>query len=192
MVRSAAPLIRAKGVSGTGMREVVAHADSPRGSLQHYFPGGKDQLVSEALLLAGDMAGRRVRRVLDGLDRPTPGGLFAGLVRGWRDQFLAQGFEAGCPLVAAAADVAASSDELREVIGRAFDGWQEPLAVALQETGVPNDRAGALSVVMISALEGAIVLARIRRDVAPLDVVLEELSPVLDAAATSHPESDDH
>ncbi len=190
MVRSAAQLIRAQGVSGTGMREVVARADSPRGSLQHYFPGGKDQLVSEALLWTGDVAGRRVRRVLEGLSPRTPGGLFAGLVRGWRDQFLAEGFDAGCPLVAAAADVAASSDELREVISRAFDGWQEPLAGALQETGVPGDRAGALAVVIISALEGAIVLARVRAEVTPLDVVLEELTPLLDAAASEQPPAD--
>ena len=50
MVRSAAQLIRRKGVSGTGMREIVTEADAPRGSLQHYFPGGKEEIVSEALL----------------------------------------------------------------------------------------------------------------------------------------------
>ena len=45
MVRSAAQLMRRKGVSGTGMREIVVDADAPRGSLQHYFPGGKEELV---------------------------------------------------------------------------------------------------------------------------------------------------
>ena len=53
MVRSAAQLIRRKGVSGTGMREIVAEADAPRGSLQHYFPGGKEEIVSDALLWSG-------------------------------------------------------------------------------------------------------------------------------------------
>jgi len=182
MVRSAAQLIQRKGVSGMGMREVVAHADSPRGSLQHYFPGGKDQLVGEALLWTAGVAGRQVGRVLESLSSPGPGELFAGIVATWRTQFLSEGFDAGCPLIAAAADVAATSDELRGVISRAFEGWQEPLAAALRETGVPEGRAAPLAIVVISALEGAIVLARIRQDVAPLDVIVDELAPVLDAA----------
>src|SRR5215471_9016581 len=56
MVRSAAQLIRRKGVSGTGMREIVSEANAPRGSLQHYFPGGKEELVAEALLWMGGVA----------------------------------------------------------------------------------------------------------------------------------------
>ena len=58
MVRSAAQLIRRKGVSGTGVREIVTEADAPRGSLQHYFPGGKDEIVSDALLWSGQVAAR--------------------------------------------------------------------------------------------------------------------------------------
>ena len=56
MVLSAAALIRRDGVTGTGVRDVVAHAQAPRGSVQHYFPEGKQQLVGEALRWAGDFA----------------------------------------------------------------------------------------------------------------------------------------
>lgn len=62
MVRSVAQLIRRKGVSGTGLREIVVEADAPRGSLQHYFPGGKQELVADALLWTGDVAARRIKR----------------------------------------------------------------------------------------------------------------------------------
>jgi hypothetical protein len=37
---------------------------------------------------------------------------------------------------------------------------------------------------MLSALEGAIALARIQQDLRPLTVVAAELRPILDAAAT--------
>lgn len=182
MVRAAAQLVRTKGVSGTGLREVLAEARAPRGSLQHYFPGGKDQLVSEALLWMGSVAARRVDRVLRSLDRPSPSALFAGTVDLWRQEFLAHGFDAGCPLVAAAADVAAGNDPVRRVISAAFEGWEEPLAAALVTTGVPEPRARGLATLLISALEGAIVLSRIRRDTVPLDTVAAELGPLLDAA----------
>ena len=49
MVRAAAKLFRVHGVTATGLREIVEAADAPRGSLQHYFPGGKEQLITEAL-----------------------------------------------------------------------------------------------------------------------------------------------
>src|SRR5690242_673458 len=53
IVRSAAALVRERGVHGVGLRQIVDHADGPRGSLQRYFPGGKTQLITEALNLAG-------------------------------------------------------------------------------------------------------------------------------------------
>jgi AcrR family transcriptional regulator len=182
MVRTAAQLIRTKGVSGTGLREVVEAAGAPRGSLQHYFPEGKDQLVSEALLWMGSVAARRVDRVLSKLAAPSASALFAGTVDLWRKEFVTLGFAGGCPLVAAAADVAATSDELRAVIARAFEGWVEPMTAALIQTGVPEERAGTLATLVISALEGAIILSRIRRDTGPLDAVEKELGPLLDAA----------
>ena len=49
MVRSAATLIRERGIHGTGLRQVVAHSGGPRGSLGRFFPGGKTQLVTEAI-----------------------------------------------------------------------------------------------------------------------------------------------
>jgi AcrR family transcriptional regulator len=183
MVRAAAHLIRTKGVSGTGLREVVAEADAPRGSLQHYFPEGKDQLVSEALLWMGGVAGRRVDRLLTSEDNLTPSGLFAGMVDLWRREFREVGFEGGCPLVAATADMAATNESLRRVTSEAFAAWLERLTSALVHVGVGAERAGGLATLLLSALEGAIVLSRIRRDTSPLDTVVSELSPLLDAAA---------
>ena len=179
MVRSAAQLIRRKGVSGTGMREIVTEADAPRGSLQHYFPGGKEEIVSDALLWSGDVMARRTRRCLGELKSRTPSALLASIVDTWRRELTEERFSAGCPLVAAAADTAATSKQLR----RAFDGWLEPLSESLVDLGVPLERADSLAIVVIAALEGAIILARIRRDLTPFDALVRELGPLLDAAA---------
>ena len=185
MVRGAAQLIRRKGVSGTGMREIVVDADAPRGSLQHYFPGGKEELVSDALLWAGDVLARRILRSLSELKSRTPSALLAAIVDAWRRDLTSEQFTAGCPLVAAAADTAATSEQLRQVLRRAFDGWLAPLSESLVDLGVPLERADNLAIVIIAALEGAIILARIRRDLIPLDALVLELGPVLDAVA--HP-----
>ncbi|HEY1636485.1 MAG TPA: TetR/AcrR family transcriptional regulator [Acidimicrobiales bacterium] len=183
MVRSAAQLIRRKGVSGTGMREIVTRADAPRGSLQHYFAGGKEELVSDALLWMGDVAARRIQRCLSELEARIPSALLASIVDTWRRDLTSEHFSAGCPLVAAAADTATTSKQLRQVLRRAFDGWLEPLSQSLVDLGVPHERSDNLAVVVIAALEGAIILARIRRDVTPFDALVLELGPLLDAAA---------
>lgn len=113
MVFSAAQLIRRDGVAATGMREVAAHAGAPRGSLQHYFPGGKEQLVNEAVGWAGRYAGNRVARFLAALDEPTPSGLFAEMVRQWTDEYEAAGYAGGCPVAAATVDWAESTESTR-------------------------------------------------------------------------------
>ena len=183
MVRSAAQLIRRKGVSGTGMREIVVEADAPRGSLQHYFPGGKEELVSEALLWMGDVAARRIKRSLSKLKSRAPSALLASIVDAWRRDLTDEQFSAGCPLVAAAADTAATNEQLRHVLRRAFDGWLEPLSESLVDLGVPLERSDNLAIVVIAALEGAIILARVRRDLTPFDALVLELGPLLDAVA---------
>src|ERR1700684_4195772 len=92
IVRSAAQLIRRKGVSGTGMREIVTEADAPRGSLQHYFPGGKEELVSDALLWMGDVAARRIKRCLRDLETRTPSALLVAIVETWKRDLTVEKF----------------------------------------------------------------------------------------------------
>jgi AcrR family transcriptional regulator len=185
MVFSAAQLIRREGVAATGMREVAEHAGAPRGSLQHYFPGGKEQLVNEAVGWAGRYAGRRIARFLAGLDEPTPSGLFAAMAAQWTDEYEKDGFAAGCPVAAATVDCATSVGSTQQAVADAFATWRGPLAEALTGMGVPPARAESLATLMISTLEGAILMARAERDVRPLTTAVRELGPLLDAAVTA-------
>ncbi|GHG99603.1 TetR/AcrR family transcriptional regulator [Streptomyces lanatus] len=182
MVFSAAQLIRRDGVASTGMREVAVHASAPRGSLQHYFPGGKEQLVNEAVGWAGRYAAGRVGRFLAALPEPTPSRLFAQMVRQWTDEYETAGFAGGCPVAAATVDCAESTGSTREAAAAAFAAWTGPVSEALVDMGVPRERAGALATLMISTLEGAILMARAERDVRALTTVAGELGPLLDSA----------
>jgi AcrR family transcriptional regulator len=184
MVFAAAQLIRRDGVGATGMRDVAARAEAPRGSLQHYFPGGKEQLVNEAVAWAGGYAGKRVARYLAALPEPTPSALFAAMARQWTDEFEATGFGTGCPVAAATVDSTASTPSAREATASAFTAWATPLTAALTTLGVPPTRAPALATLMLSALEGGIILSRAHQSTSPLTTIVAELAPFLDAAAT--------
>jgi AcrR family transcriptional regulator len=54
MILSAAALLREYGASATSIDQVLAHSGAPRGSVYHHFPGGRTQLIDEAVALAGD------------------------------------------------------------------------------------------------------------------------------------------
>jgi len=53
MILSAAALLREYGASATSIDRVLAHSGAPRGSVYHHFPGGRTQLIDEAVALAG-------------------------------------------------------------------------------------------------------------------------------------------
>ncbi|MBW8732322.1 MAG: TetR/AcrR family transcriptional regulator [Terrabacter sp.] len=181
IVYEAAQHLRRTGVAGTGLREVVVAAGAPRGSLQHYFPGGKDQIVGEALEWAGAWAAARVQAHVARMRRPTPGRLFTAIVDDWATDLASRDFERGCPVAAAVVDCADTNDVVRQAANSALETWQRPITEALVAMGRRPRRAQALSTLMLCALEGAIVLARAQRDTAPLRVVARELAPVLDA-----------
>ncbi|GAA1882737.1 TetR/AcrR family transcriptional regulator [Asanoa iriomotensis] len=183
MVFSTAQLIRREGVTATGLRDVVAHAEAPRGSLGHYFPGGKEQLVNEAVDWAGRYAANRIDRFLAGMARPTPSRLFAAMVRQWTDEFAAIGFDQGCPVAAATVD-ASVTESTRAAAAAAFSAWRAPIARALVGMGVPARKATAAATLMVSALEGAILIARAERDTRALTTVARELGPLLDGYVT--------
>lgn len=182
MVYSAAQLVRARGVAATGVRDVVAHAGAPRGSFQHYFPGGKVQLVGEALAWSGEFAAEWVASYARTAEDPSPAGLFAHMARLWRRELTERDYERGCPMMATAAELAGGDSPVNEPLRAAADRWERAVADELTGMSVAPPRARALATLMISTLEGAIMLARVRRDVTPLDTVVSELSPLLDAA----------
>lgn len=178
MVYSAAQLVRERGVTATGVRDVVERAAAPRGSFQHYFPGGKDQLLSEALLWSGEFAARWVGEYTGS----TPSGLFAHLAAPWEREFGTRGFQRGCPVMAAAADVCAGESALTGPIRVTLERWEGAIVDALGRLGVPAGADRRLATLMLSTLEGAILLARVRRDVRPLETVVSDLGPLLDTA----------
>lgn len=179
MVFSAVQLIRAQGVAATGVREVVDHSRAPRGSFQHYFPGGKDQLVGEALLRSGEFAARWAAEYRNARGQRSPAGLFAHMARWWKEELGSHDYQHGCPVMAAAGDLAGTGSAVNAVLGEAVDRWASAVVGELVALGVPRRRATRLATLMLSALEGAIMLARVRRDLEPLDTVVAELRPLL-------------
>jgi AcrR family transcriptional regulator len=168
MVRSAATLIRERGVHGVGLREVVTHSGGPRGSLGRFFPGGKTQLVSEAVDVAlADLFDELKRALTEAETFPEA---IAVIVTPWRRLLVNHDFALGCPLAACIID-AADNDDLRTHVGEMLARWQAPVTDLYVKFGAPPADAEEHSTVLMAALEGALILARARRNTEPLDTV---------------------
>ncbi|OBH83369.1 TetR/AcrR family transcriptional regulator [Mycobacterium scrofulaceum] len=182
MVVSAALLIRERGAHATAISDVLEHSGAPRGSAYHYFPGGRTQLLCEAV----DYAGEHVAGIIAEADSGAQ--LIDILIDKYRRQLLDSDFRAGCPVVAVSVEAGEEDGErMAPVVERAasvFDRWTDLIAQRFIADGIPRQRAADLSMLATTALEGAIVLARVRRDLSPLDVVHRQLRDLLLAETT--------
>src|SRR6478672_5496992 len=168
IVRSAVELVRERGVHGVGLRQIVAHADGPRGSLQRYFPGGKTQLITEALNLAG-------AEVLDDtesrlLTAATLADAIDAIFAPWRQVLRESNFTMGCPIAATVID-ASGDDRLRQEASALLDHWRDSVRTALIKFGARQSTAEDDASVLLAALEGALILSRANQSTQPLDTV---------------------
>ena len=180
MVMSAALLIRERGAHPTAIADVLEHSGAPRGSAYHYFPGGRTQLLCEAIDYAGEYIAEKIGTGASGLD------VLDGLVAGYRKQLIRTDYRAGCPVVAVAVEAGdpAKQEQAAAVIDRAaavFARWTGLIAQRLIADGVSPQRADELAMLTTTAIEGAIVVARASRDVKPLDLVHGQLRALMQA-----------
>jgi AcrR family transcriptional regulator len=190
MVISAALLIRERGAHPTAIADVLEHSGAPRGSAYHYFPGGRTQLLCEAIDFAGEYIAARIAKGNSGVE------ILDALIDDYRKQLLHTDFRAGCPVVAVSVEAGdpAKGNQATPVIDRAaaaFARWTELIAGQLIADGVSAARAEELAMLTTTAIEGAIVVARAARDVKPLDVVHGQLRALLRAETTERTTRDD-
>jgi len=190
MVAGAADLLSRRGVHATSLRTVVQHTSTPRGSLGHYFPGGKQQLLEEAVRYANESVAAPLESLLQ--ERGAIEGLRA-FVGWWRRVLEKSGFEAGCPVLAVAVEPLVGDDDiglegvppgepLRALAHEAFERWESILAAALRREGLAATRARRLGALIVASIEGTVAMCRAARSAQPLDDVQCELELVLTSA----------
>lgn len=171
--------LRRRGYHGVGVADILQQAGAPKGVLYHHFPGGKADLAVAAI----DQVVDRMEASLDQLLALQPDPVAA--TRLWLEaatgRLQSSGFESGCPLATIALETTAADTALRDALARAFDRLRQRLARALADAGHAQERAEALSALIVSAYEGGLLQARVAHSTAPLarvtDALLDLLGP---------------
>jgi AcrR family transcriptional regulator len=192
MVAGAADLMSRRGVNATSMRDVVRHTGTPRGSIGHHFPRGKQQLIEDALVFAGEQVSGPLEHLTQ--SRGAVAGLRAFIAL-WRQTLEKSKFQAGCPVLAVAVEQyvndatekdgepdEAAQRHLLDLANGVFADWQRIMFTALRHEGVAPARARRLAALVIASTEGTVAMCRAARSAQPLDDVRQELELVLSSA----------
>ncbi|MFN8161693.1 MAG: TetR/AcrR family transcriptional regulator [Solirubrobacterales bacterium] len=181
-MESAAELFRRQGYHGTGLNQVLEQSSAPRGSLYFHFPGGKQQLAAESVGEAGGAIGKAIEAILAAT--PDTGEAIGRVVDFLAADLSQSGFDHGCPVGTVAMDAASGSEPVRVACEAVFAGWLGLIARHLEAAGTAPDLAERQAMLAVSAIEGALLLARARRDTAALEAVGATLRPLLSPALT--------
>jgi len=177
IVGAGAELFRRQGYTGTGVKQIVAEANAPFGSLYHFFPGGKEQLAAEVIRFSGGMYAQVVVEAIAPAKDPLH--LVDLFFSGAAEHLRQTNYEDACPIATVALEVASTSEPLRQATAEVFEAWIQGLAARLVQLGAPDAQSRELSVAMLLALEGAFVLSRAGRTTEPLEVAGRAMAQVV-------------
>jgi TetR/AcrR family transcriptional repressor of nem operon len=168
IIRKAAPIFNQRGFSGAALSDLMKATGLKKGGIYRHFDS-KEMLAAEAFDYAWrETLNARIRdldTVSNTVDRLK--------------QFVTNFVErrgvipGGCPLLNTAIDTDDGNSVLREHARKALHGWQSYLS-SIISAGIkareirPNVGSKRLAAVIISSLEGAIMLCRLERSEEPL------------------------
>lgn len=173
MITATAELLQKQGYHGTGLKQILERSKAPKGSLYFHFPGGKEQLACEALEKSGDELRDRIAEAIEG--EPELGKAIVAVTNLLAADLEASDFENGCPVATVALEAAATSENVRKTCEASYRGWQALVEARLEDAGVPAAMAEHAALFALSAIEGALLLARVYRDAGPLRSVGAQL-----------------
>ena len=171
MVVTTSKLLQKQGFHGTGLNQILAEADAPKGSMYFHFPGGKNQLAAEAIAASGDylervLNARQGASALDSIDA------YLDEVAAWLER---TEFREGCPIATTALEVGASTPEIGDACTAAFEQLIARVSEWLENDGFDARTAHERATLAYAAIEGALTFAKARRSRDPVDQLRSQL-----------------
>ena len=178
VIDSAVKLFRRQGYAATGLNDIVDDCGAPKGSLYHYFPSGKSSIAAAAV----EEAGQRVRETLSELAQSSSSSTdvikkHTELLGKWMKR---SGYRDGCPMTTVLLELAPEDRAVTLAGKQAYAFRNTILKQRLIDDGLPEDQADRLASLVTSAIQGALIEARIQRNNKPLEIVAEELNRIVE------------
>ena len=179
---AAVKLFRQQGYHGTALHDILAAGGAPRGSLYFHFPKGKEEIGAAALSLAGETVRQAIVQAAEKSDNAES--FLVRIVRAMASDLERSDYKEGCPIATTALETAAQSEVLGAATRTAFQKWELEIKRGLFRFGLTSGDADLVATMVLSQLEGALLLARTYRSLAPIQRA-EEAVRLLAGAARS-------
>jgi TetR/AcrR family transcriptional regulator, lmrAB and yxaGH operons repressor len=179
---AAVKLFRQQGYHGTALHDILAAGGAPRGSLYFHFPKGKEEIGVGALALAGEAVRQAIVQAAEKSDSAES--FLVRIVRAMASDLERSDYREGCPIATTALETSAQSEVLGAATRTAFQKWELEIKRGLFRFGLTSGDADLVATMVLSQLEGALLLARTYRSLAPIQRA-EEAVRLLAYAAKS-------
>jgi TetR/AcrR family transcriptional repressor of lmrAB and yxaGH operons len=164
VLRTAGELFERQGYHGTGLNQVLAESR-------------KEQLAAEATARSGQELARTLASAALGAPDARDGVTAVG--EHFARVLEESGFRKGCPVATVALETAADNEPIRAACDETYTSWQQGIAEAMRGGGVPDGKADALATLVLSSLQGALLLARVRRDATVIRTITRQLADLV-------------
>lgn len=177
LIETTAHLLERQGYHGTGLNQIVRESGTPRGSLYHYFPAGKEELAATAIAERGATLWDQIELTLCQVADPVAA--VDRVLEELAHHFCTSEFCGGAPLAAVTLETSAAYPRLRAACAEAYTGLCAVFEAKLRSGAWPPERAQRLATLIVASIEGAIILCRAHQSAEPLAWVREELHMLL-------------
>lgn len=164
---TAGRLFFTQGYHATGLNQIIKESEAPKGSLYYYFQGGKEELALECIQRVGKEVANTFWSKLSGEEPVSE--VLPHMMLELAEEMKREDFANFMPFSFwAAAETSCVSNPLRQACTDVFRSWQAVLADKLVLDGVERPEAESLSLLLITIMEGTLIVATTTKDVAPL------------------------
>jgi TetR/AcrR family transcriptional repressor of nem operon len=163
IVADTAPLFNARGFEGTSITDLMTATGLKKGGIYRHF-GSKEELAAEAFDYAWNAA--RIAREPDIDEHADP----VGWLRAHIDNLVSRrpAIAGGCPILNTAIEADDGNQVLRTRVARALRAWiahlEKVLVLAIRKGTIQAGiDTGAVATVIVSTLEGALMISRLEK-----------------------------
>jgi TetR/AcrR family transcriptional regulator, transcriptional repressor for nem operon len=186
IVAAAASLMFDHGVAGTTTEDVQKAAGVGASQMYHYFADRRELIRA--------VIARQTQAVLAS-QQPFLGALDSiEAIRAWRDLFVdlehTLECKGGCPLGSLADELAEVSAAYRKDLAKGFSQWEgairDGIGAMCSRGELPRDAdPDQLALALLAAVQGGLLLTKVRRNTAPLEAVLDAMIDYLESLTPS-------
>lgn len=172
-VETAARLFQMRGYHGVGLAQLIEESGGPKGSFYYHFPGGKQELALASI----EYSDVDVRQLLDHAAKraKSPTQYIQLVANGLKRWLKDSAYSAGCPIAGLTLELASSEPVIARACADAYEGWVQAAHTGLLDLGMSPSTAQAVAPMLITALEGAVIMSRASRSTKPVDTVSKSL-----------------